>query len=231
MDKPVSLWTRITEAISSLARGEGLAAVFERLRSPPERSVAFTIAIIALGAKLAKADGQVTRDEVAAFRQVFTIPPGEEGNAARVFNLARSDVAGFDAWAHRIAKMFGPGAEVLKDLLEGLFVIALADGDYHPSEDAFLSEVARVFGLSDACFRSIRARLVPGGEPDPWTVLGVEPGTPMPDVRAAWRALVRETHPDRAQARGLPPEAVKLAEHRLVAINRAWEVISGARGR
>jgi len=230
MDKPVSLWTRITEALGALARGEGLGAVFEQLRAPPERSVAFTIAVIALGAKLAKADGQVTRDEVAAFRQVFTIAPGEEGNAARVFNLARSDVAGFDAWARRIAAMFGPGAEVLKDLLEGLFVIALADGDYHPSEDAFLAEVARVFGLTDACFRSIRARLVPGAEPDPWAVLGVPPGAPMAEVRAAWRALVRETHPDRAQARGLPPEAVKLAERRLVAVNRAWEQIGGQGG-
>jgi DnaJ like chaperone protein len=230
MDKPVSLWTRITEALGALARGEGLGAVFEQLRAPPERSVAFTIAVIALGAKLAKADGQVTRDEVAAFRQVFTIAPGEEGNAARVFNLARSDVAGFDAWARRIAVMFGPGAEVLKDLLEGLFVIALADGDYHPSEDAFLAEVARVFGLTDACFRSIRARLVPGAEPDPWAVLGVPPGAPMAEVRAAWRALVRETHPDRAQARGLPPEAVKLAERRLVAVNRAWEQIGGQGG-
>ncbi|MBW6506251.1 MAG: molecular chaperone DjiA [Rhodobacteraceae bacterium] len=230
MDKPVSLWTRISEALGALTRGEGLAAVFEHMRTPPERSVAFTIAVIALGAKLAKADGQVTRDEVAAFRQVFTIQPGEEGNAARVFNLARNDVAGFDAWARRIATMFGPGAEVLKDLLEGLFVIAIADGEYHPSEDAFLAEVARVFGLTDACFRSIRARLVPGAEPDPWAVLGVQPGAPMAEVRAAWRALVRETHPDRAQARGLPPEAVKLAERRLVAVNRAWEQIGGQGG-
>lgn len=231
MDKPVSLWTRISEAVGSLARGEGLAAVFGRLRAPPERSVAFTIAVIALGAKLAKADGQVTRDEVAAFRQVFTIAPGEEANAARVFNLARADVAGFDAWARRIAAMFGPGSEVLKDLLDGLFAIAMADGDYHPAEDVFLAEVARIFGLSDACFGSIRARQVPDAEPDPWAVLGVAPGAPRAEVRAAWRALVRDSHPDRVAARGLPPEAVKLAERRLVAVNRAWKVISRGQGK
>jgi DnaJ like chaperone protein len=229
MDKPLSLWSRITEALSALRRGEGLTAVFDHLRTPPERSVAFTIAVIALGAKMAKADGQVTRDEVAAFRQVFSIQPGEEDNAARVFNLARNDVAGFDAWARRVAAMFGPGAEVLKDLLEGLFVIAMADGEYHASEDAFLTEVARIFGLSEACFASIKARLVPGAEPDPWTVLGVAPGAPLPQVRAAWRALVRHTHPDRAAARGLPPEAVRLAERRLIAVNRAWEQIKKAR--
>lgn len=223
MDKPVSLWSRIGQALAALARGEGLAAVFDHLRAPPERSVAFTIAVIALGAKMAKADGQVTRDEVAAFRRVFQIPPGEEDNAARVFNLARTDVAGFDAYARKIAAMFGQGSDVLKDLLEGLFVIALADGDYHEAEDAFLEEVARIFGLEDCCFRAIRASFVPDALPDPWTVLELPPGTPMPDVRARWRELVREAHPDRAIARGLPPEAVRLAEARTIALNRAWE--------
>ena len=88
----MSLWTRISDAIGALASGEGLSAVFDRLRTPPDRSVAFTIAVIALGAKMAKADGQVTRDEVTAFREVFHIPPSEEPNAARVFNLARQDI-------------------------------------------------------------------------------------------------------------------------------------------
>ena len=89
MLRPMSIWTRITEALAALAAGEGLSAVLDRLRSPPERSVAFTIAVIALGAKIAKADGEVTRGEVTAFRQVFAIPEGEEENAGRVFNLAR----------------------------------------------------------------------------------------------------------------------------------------------
>ena len=85
----MSLWTRISAAISALASGEGLSAVFDKLRAPPDRTVAFTIAVIALGAKMAKADGQVTRDEVTAFREVFNIPPEDEAGAARVFNLAR----------------------------------------------------------------------------------------------------------------------------------------------
>lgn len=227
MDKPVSLWSRIAQALSALARGEGLSSIFDQLRTPPERSVAFTIAVIALGAKMAKADGEVTRDEVAAFRRVFQIPPGEEGNAARVFNLARTDVAGFDAYARKIAAMFGPGSDVLKDLLEGLFVIALADGAYHEAEDAFLTEVARIFGLEDCCLRAIRASFVPDAAPDPWTVLELPPGTPLDDVRARWRALVREAHPDRAIARGLPPEAIRLAETRVIALNRAWRELRG----
>lgn len=222
MDKPLSLWARIAEAVSALARGEGLAAVFDHLRAPPERSVAFTIAIIALGAKMAKADGRVTRNEVATFRRIFSIPAGEEANAARVFDLARQDVAGFEAYAGKIAAMFGPGNPVLKDLLEGLFAIAVADGEYHAAEDAFLHEVARIFGLEECCFRSIRAGFVPDAAPDPWTVLELSPGTALAEARQRWRALVREAHPDRAIARGLPPEAVKLAEERVIALNRAW---------
>jgi DnaJ like chaperone protein len=224
----MSVWTRISEALSALAKGESLATVFETMRSPPERTVAFAIAVIALSAKMAKADGRVTRDEVTAFREVFTIPEGEETNAARVFNLAREDVAGFDDYARRIRRMFDDGHQTLVDLMESLFHIATADGRYHPGEDAFLAEVGGIFGLSEREFRCLRSRFVPDEHPDPWSVLGLEPGTPLDEVRAAWRRLVRETHPDRMQARGVPEEAVKLAERRLIAVNRAWEEIARA---
>ncbi len=223
---PMSIWTRITEALSALAAGEGLSSVLDRLRSPPERSVAFTIAVIALGAKMAKADGEVTRPEVTAFRQVFAIPEGEEMNAGRVFNLARQDVAGFDAYARKIKAMFRDDDRILIDLMEGLFHISMADGDYHPDEEAFLTEVARIFGLSDRCFRALRARFVKDAPRDPYDVLGVDIGATMAEVRAAWKQAVRDSHPDRMIARGVPEEAVKLAEKRMIDINRAWEEIS-----
>ncbi len=230
----MSLWTRINDALAALASGEGLSVIFERLRgtktATPERSVGFTIAVIALGAKMAKADGQVTRNEVAAFRQLFTIAPEEEANAARVFNLARQDVAGFDAYARKIADMFSDeGRETLVDLLEGLFTIAMADGQYHPNEDAFLAEVAKIFGLGDACFRSLRARFVEGAPRDPYEVLGVAPDAALADVRAAWKQAVRDSHPDRLIARGVPPEAVELASRRMIDINAAWDEINGKR--
>lgn len=225
----MSIWSRIAEALSALASGEGLSTVFERLRTPPERTVAFAIAVIALGAKMAKADGLVTRDEVQAFREVFHIPRSEEANAARVFNLARQDVAGFDVYARRIAAMFGDGDGPLGELLEGLFHIAVADGEYHPNEDQFLTRVAEIFGFDERAFRRMRAQFVEDAERDPYDVLGVAPETPLEDIRAAWRQLVRESHPDQMIARGVPEEAMKLAEKRLIAINRAWESISEAR--
>jgi len=225
----MTIWERIAEAIAALRAGESLTSVLEKLRTPPERSVAFTIAVIALGAKMAKADGRVTRDEVAAFREVFHIPKAEEANTARLYNLARQDVAGFEGYAKRVAAMFNSVEGTLTDLLEALFYIAVADGSYHAEEDDYLSRVAAIFGLSDRQFRAIRTRFVPDAEPDPWDVLGVEPDTPEDEIRARWRALVRETHPDRMMARGVPEEAVKLAEKRLVAINRAWELIGEGR--
>lgn len=225
----MSVWNRIRNALSALAQGESLAKVFDRLRSPPERSVAFTIAVIALGAKMAKADGQVTRDEVAAFREVFQIARADEADAARVFNLARTDVAGFDDYARRIQRMFANDPQTLCDLMEGLFHIAMADGFYHPDENLFLEHVASIFGVPERDFLALRARFVPDAHPDPYTVLGVTPDMSIEDIRATWRRLVRQTHPDSMVARGVPEEAVKLAEKRMVDINRAWDEINGAR--
>ncbi len=225
----MSLWSRIADAISALSAGEGLSAIFEKLRSPPERSVAFAIAVIGLGAKMAKADGQVTRDEVTAFREVFTIRPEDEANAAKVFNLARQDIAGFEDYAARIAAMFADDTAPLCDVMEGLFHIAIADGSYHPAEDAFLNRVAAIFGFDDKRFGRIRAQFVADAERDPYDVLGVDQDTDPDMIRAAWRKAVRDSHPDQLIARGLPKEAIKLAEKRLVAVNRAWEQINAQR--
>jgi DnaJ like chaperone protein len=232
----MSIWTRITEALAALAKGEPLSVVFDRLRNDPapEQSIGFTIAVLALGAKMAKADGTVTRDEVTAFRRIFTFPEGEEQHAAQVFNLARQDVAGFDAYARKIARLFNPSGtricaddhHVLVDILEALFQIAIADGSYHPGEDAFLIHVANEFGLDERCFNIVRARLVEGAPRDPYDVLGLPHDASKDQARKAWKDLVRGTHPDVLQSRGIPPEAMKLAERRLQLINEAWRAIS-----
>lgn len=220
----MSIWTRISEALAALARGESLGVALDKLRVAPERSIAFTIGVIALGAKLAKADGQVTRDEVAVFRALFTIAPEDEAHAARVFNLARQDVAGFDAYARKIAALFPPRDPVLRDLMEGLFQIAMADGEYHPDEDLFLREVAQIFGLTDACFAALRAQYVEGAQ-SPHAILEIPHDASLDEARAAWRRMVRESHPDQLRARGVPDEAVDMAERRLKALNGAWDAI------
>ena len=225
----MSVWTRIADALSALAQGQGLSAIFDTLRSPPERTAAFAIAVIALGAKMAKADGLVTRDEVTAFREVFYIPKAEETNAARVYDLARQDIAGFEEYAHKIRAMFGAAEDTLTDLFEGLFHIALADGAYHPGEDEFLIRIAAIFGFSDQTFSRLRAQFVPDATRDPFDVLGVNPALPLDDIKAVWRKLVLDSHPDRMLARGVPAEAMQLAEKRLIAINQAWNAIQDLR--
>jgi DnaJ like chaperone protein len=169
----------------------------------------------------------VKEKKVKVVRDSFTIPKAEEASAAKVFDLARQDVAGFDAYARKIRAMFKPSdRDVLIDLMEGLFHIAVADRTFHPAEEAFLRNVAQIFGLDDPCFRSLRARHV---QDDPYAVLGVDPSAPDAAVRKAWREAVKASHPDVMLARGVPAEAVKLAQDRLRALNAAWEEISKAR--
>ncbi|MEL6979669.1 MAG: molecular chaperone DjiA [Pseudomonadota bacterium] len=222
----MSVWDKIVEAVKRIAGGGSLSDIFGA-PTPPDKSVAFTIAVVALGAKIAKADGLVTRDEVDAFKEVFFIPPGQERNAAHVFNLAREDVAGFDGYARRIRAMFDDEDQraTLEDILDGLFHIAGADGEYADEELAFLREVSAIFEISDRCFERLFARHDPAAGGDPYKLLGLEPGADIEAVKHAWRSLVRETHPDRMMARGVPEEAVKLATERLRVLNTAYERI------
>src|SRR6516162_1296 len=144
----------------------------------PRRRIAFTIAVIALGAKMAKADGSVTRDEVAAFREVFQVPPGEDEHVRLVFDLARKSTAGFESYARQVGRLFATDRAVLENLLGGLFHIALADGRLCAAEDAYLREVARHFGFTTSEYARIRAHHVgaddESGE-DPYAILGVAP--------------------------------------------------------
>jgi DnaJ like chaperone protein len=192
----------------------------------PRRRVAFTIAVIALGAKMARADGAVTRDEVAAFREVFQVPPGEEDHVRLVFDLARKSTAGFESYARQIGRLFADDRAVLEDLLGGLFHIALADGRVCPAEDAYLHEVARHFGFSTDDYARIRAHhaLVEEEEAeDPHAILGVDRDASFGAIREAYHRLVRESHPDLVIAQGLPPECIALATARVARINAAYD--------
>ena len=222
----MSIWTRIADALASIGESVGafLQSIVNRNPTPPEKSIAFTIGMIGLGAKMAKADGVVTEDEIRAFKQVFHIPDGELATVARVFNLAKQDVAGFETYARQIAKLFEARSEVLEDVLDALFHIAKADNAFHPGEHGFLRRVAEIFGFSEADFARIRARHVDVPD-DPFHIHGLAPGAKPDDVRKRYRELVREHHPDRHIAAGVPEEMVELATERLQKINEAYERI------
>jgi DnaJ like chaperone protein len=203
----------------------------EKSGADPRRSVAFTIAVIALGAKMARADGEVTREEIAAFGEVFQVPPGEEEHVRLVFDLARRSMLGFETYARQVGRMFAADRAVLENLLGGLFHIALADGRLSPAEDAYLAEVARHFGCDERDYARLRAHHVgdkEGGEENPFAILGLMPGASPREIRAAYRRLVRASHPDLAIARGLPPECVALATARAARINAAYDRLARA---
>jgi DnaJ like chaperone protein len=194
------------------------------------REFAFSAAIIGLAAKMAKADGVVTNLEVNAFRRLFDVSAGEERNVERLFNLARQDVAGYAAYAERIAGLYGKGAPVMEDILDALFAIATADDLVHEAELAYLADVAEILGIEAAAFERIKARHVVPQEGDPYLLLGAERGMSDVELRRHYLALVAETHPDRLIARGVPQEFLVIATRRLAVINSAWERVAAERG-
>jgi DnaJ like chaperone protein len=221
----MSIWSNITGAAQNLGGSVGeYFAGFSRKSSVPEKSVAFTIGMIALGAKMAKADGVVTKDEIAAFKQVFHVPEKDMAAVQRVFDLAKQDIAGFESYAEQVARLFVPKSSVLENVLDGLFHIAKADHAIHEDELTFLEHVAGIFGFKGAEFARIRARHVAIAE-DPYEVLGVTRGASAKDIKQHYRKLARDLHPDKQMAMGVPAEMVQLASERLARINVAYEQV------
>ena len=235
----MSIWTRLGDIVSRVS-GTALSNALEVVRTvfagDPElrRRVAFSVAMIALSAKMAKADGIVTQDEVRAFRQIFEVPQAETRNVARLYDIAKQDTAGFEVYAERLAAMCGsghPNCAMLEDILDGLFHIAKADGVVHEREVVFLRRISEIFEIDAGHFESILARHADTGAADPYKILGVEREASFEEIRKHYRRLVRENHPDRAIARGLPEEFVAIASTRVAALNTAYEEIERGRGR
>ena len=251
----MSIWGKIIGGVAGLATGGPIGAIIgalaghavdelraddgarsdqngpnQPLADENTRKIAFTIGCIALGAKMAKVDGVVSASEVRAFKEVFQVPPEEMKNVARVFDLARRDAQGFELYARQMARMFEDNPVILEELLNSLFHIAKADNIVKPEEEDFLKTCADIFGFSDADWRRIRAVQLGPDLSDPYTILGIDPGADDAAVKAAWRRLAREHHPDRLIAEGVPQEFIKVATEKIATINAAYDRIAKERG-
>ncbi|MFD1702150.1 TerB family tellurite resistance protein [Methylopila henanensis] len=241
-----SFWGKLGGAAAGLALGGPLGALAGAIaghflldretdpaaraaREEEKRAFAFTMGVIALAAKMAKADGAVVCVEVQAFRRVFQIGEADLPRVTQVFDLAKRDVAGFEAYAAQLANLFRDEPATLEDVLHGLAHIAAADGAVHEAEAAYLAEVGRIFGLEPARLRRALGRHMQLAATDPYAVLGADPTASDDDLKRRHRALVAENHPDRALARGLPAEAVRIATDKLAAVNAAWDAIRAER--
>ncbi|MEM6486866.1 MAG: DnaJ family molecular chaperone [Pseudomonadota bacterium] len=222
MAETVSVWRRVADIAAR-------SAPVSWLRRPedPTRTTTFTIGVIALAAKIAKADGQVTPDEVAVFREIFHVAPEDEARVGQVYNLLREDTAGYEVYAQQLRTLFDHEKSVLKDILDALFAIAMADGEFHENEEAFLKTCREIFDVTPSCYREIKARWVPDAW-DPLAVLGIEEEIDADGLRARYRQLVRDNHPDRLLAKGLPVEMIELADRRMADINRAYAELAAA---
>ncbi|MCB1492192.1 MAG: DnaJ family molecular chaperone [Rhodobiaceae bacterium] len=231
----MTVWSRIGDAVSRVISTEAAGRLVERIATlaagaaSRNRDMAFWMALIALSAKMARADGVVTHDERRAFGDIFSVEDGDRAHVERVFELAERDVAGFEAYARQIAEAFGEDRQMLEDVLDGLFHIAKADGLIHEKELEFIANVADIFRVDEVHFDRILARHVHPNGIDPYAVLGLPASAPFDEVRKRYRALAAESHPDRLRARGVPEEFLTIANDRMAALNDAYAVIEKAR--
>ena len=195
----------------------------------PGQDPAFSTAVTALGAKLAKADGHADHHEFAAFSEVFTATPEAEGNVRRLYELAGQTTHGFESYAKRLAKRYRRCPQLLEDVLEGLFHIAASDGAVSDHELDYLEQVAKLFSVPARVFHRLKSTHLGSHTDDPYAVIGADPAATDEEVRKAWRRALSEAHPDRVLARGLPAEFVEVAHAKSSAINAAYDAITSSR--
>jgi DnaJ like chaperone protein len=231
-DPNADMWHRLSDFIGSFNDRTGLAGSLANALDPDTwlpggRDAAFTLALIALAAKMAVADGAVTASEERAFRATVEISHGHEDQVVRVFNLAKQDVAGYDHYARKVTRFFRDSPETLEHVLDSLFYIATADGLVHEAELDYLRSVSDIFGFDEARFEQLASqhvRLEAGL--DPYAVLGLAPNADADEIRRVYRRLVAEHHPDRLIAKGVPEDLIDVATDRMKAINLAYQALT-----
>ena len=230
----MSLWTRVLEGGRRLFDPDNsdgmLADGADFACAPDQNDVGFTAAVVGLGAKLAVADGTVSDQEIMVFSRVFRAAPEDADSVRRVFNIARQTVRGYEGYARKIGRKYRDRPCLLEGVLDGLFQIAGADGVVTADEMDYLRTVSDAFGFDELTFRRIKASHLGPDSDDPYHILGVSHDAEFSDIRAAYRQLMSDHHPDRVVQMGAPREFEDAAHAKAASITAAYAQIRTERG-
>lgn len=217
-----SIGSPLARIFQRVLRLVGLSRIIRPRRATESRT--FTTAFVSLAAKMAKADGVAVLAEEEAFVRFLELKPEDVGNVRRLYALAKTNTAGFEIYATRIARLLAKEPSLKINVLECLLYVACSDGVLHPAEDTFLRTVAEKFGVAGADFKRLRAMFV--HDPHcPYDLLGLSPDATLVEVKARYRYLVAHCHPDRLMASGAKAAIVKAATAKMAAINVAYGTI------
>ena len=211
--------------------GHALDKIKTKKKLPEEtalKQIGFTIGVIVLSAKMAKADGKVTEDEIRAFKEKINVPDNEIKNVAKLWDQAKKTTDGFQIYARQIANLLEKNSSVLEELLKLLIIIALADGKITIPEIKYLKEVGNIFGFSEDDFKRIYSSKS-GVSSDPYQILGVSRNASIDEIKQKWKQLAINHHPDRLISQGIPEDLIHKSTSRLKEINNAWDTIQNKR--
>ena len=214
-------------ALIGAVAGHAIDKIKTKQKLPEEsalKQIGFTVGVIVLSAKMAKADGKVTREEIRAFQNKISVPENEIKNVARLWDQAKKTTDGFEVYAQQICQLLGKNSSVLEELLNLLIIIAKADGKITKSEILYLKQVSIIFGFSIEKFERIYSSNL-GEISDPYQILGVTRNTPIVEIKNRWKMLASNHHPDKLIAQGLPIDFIEKSTKRLQEINNAWDII------
>lgn len=225
-------------AILGIAAGHGVDKVSKfdidesnKKFSNDQKEQIFATSVIAISAKLAKADGKISKSEILAFKKIFEFPAEDEKAISNIFNSAKENIDDYKGIAEQVYKVFKSDRGLLFELLNSLFSIAYADGELHPKEKVMLSEIAKIFQISDNEFESLKNIFEAKISQDntsinrSYKILGLSENASLEQVSNQYKKLIKEYHPDKLQGMGLPKEFIELANQKLSAINKAYTEI------
>ncbi|MEM7469485.1 MAG: co-chaperone DjlA [Pseudomonadota bacterium] len=227
---------------------KGLSFDHEALNANSQENIqaAFFTATFSVMGHIAKADGQVTHDEIQIANDLMTqmsLNNEQRQAAQRLFNSGKSKEFDYLGVVTQFRSVCGRRSNLLRMFMEIQFHAAYADGSVHAAERAILQDLNRSLGFDDRFLSqleaAIRMQRGEGGDysgrshaeqlADAFKLLGVSDDASDGEIKKAYRRLMSQHHPDKLVAKGLPDEMMRVATQKTQEIKTAYELIKNAR--